>query len=450
MWSLYLKKTTTDFTKKKTWAIIWVLWAAGVCMAQEPIAAPPENEEAIPVPIRTGEETKSLGAQTFVDDVFQSTRNHFGFSLGAYQAYTTDVSRSSQERQGSGITAFMPRAFVNIGKKKSKFHLDVGAGYRLYNKHRDLNSWDYSADAQYSYQLSKRTSLQIADQFTSSYNDSWSFISLYSPLHYDLSFSNEVLFNRQRINRNSLMAELNYQVTRKASLGVFGGYNYYDYPQYGLRNANAFNLGGSFDYRLKKWLYFSSSYSTYLNYVDERYRDTQIHRLQIGGLDFRLSHSWRLWAGGGIEVSDYQGDNRIGESANAGIGYTTRNTSLNLTYQRGFTSAIGISRLMESDIASAELGYRITSRISARLQSYYYRSTEQYYGGLLKTLSGGGGLQFALRRDLFMNVDAFYQNQQAHNFSIEGLGLNRLTAYVGLQYVWPSRKRSDYQIMDTQ
>jgi hypothetical protein len=523
MSSLFHRKRTTDltnFTAKNAWIwcalVIWITWAAGISLAQEPLQTPvddqdkkgystqdllqsnqgeeqqpssDENEskeqepsttppdsqgqegysthdllqsgqekedsesgnasqagvqEPIPVPIDEEEGTKSLAGQTMVDDVFQSTRNHWGFSLNAYQAYTTDVSRIIGERRDASITAFIGRTFFNVGKRKSRFHLDLGAGYRFYNRHEDLNSWDYYGDTQYSYLLSKRASFQVSDQFTSSYNDAWSFISLYSPLHYNMNFSNEVLFNRQRITRNALSAELAFQLTRKARVGIFGGYNYYDYPQYSQRNAHAFEAGGDFNYQLTKWLYFSSRYSTYLNYVDDRYRDAQIHRLQIGGFDFHLSHSWRLWAGGGLEYTDYQNDRRVGESANAGIGYTTRNTMLNLTYQRGFTSAIGISRLMQSDIASAEFGRRITQRIGVRLQSYYYRSTDQYYGGLLETFSGGGGLEFSLSRALFMNMDCFYQNQRSHDFSIEGLGLNRLTAYVGLQYVWPSRRRGDY------
>ncbi len=123
---------------------------------------------------------------------------------------------------------------------------------------------------------------------------------------------------------------------------------------------------------------------------------------------------------------------------------------ISLTYQRGFTSAIGISRLMQSDILSAEVGHRISSRVSAILQSYYYRSSDQYYGGVLKTLSGGGGFEFALRHDLFVTINGYYQNQRTQDFSIEGLRLSRLTAFLGLQYVWPQRKRSDYQIIGTQ
>ncbi len=434
------------FGNMKLWlGLAILLFSAPLCPAQEPNDTTLDNEEPIPIPVQDTENQKSLAAKTFVDDVFQSVRNSWGFSLSAYQAYTTDISPMYGPRESSGISAVLPRTFFNAGRKKSKFHVDIGAGYRYYERHRDLNSWDYYGDAQYSYQMSKRTSFQITNQLTSSFNDSWSFLSLYSPLHYEPSFSNEVLFNRQRITRNSLQAAADFRLTKKAQFGVFGGFNYYKYPQQNLRNSNAFDVGGRFEYEFTKWLHFSSQYSTYLNYVDEQSRDAQIHRLQLAGFDFRLSHSWSLSASGGVEYTKYQNRNRFGESVSGGIGYTSRNTMFSLTYQRGFTSAIGISRLMTSNIASAELGYRITPRISARLQGYYYRSTEQDYDGLLKTFSGGGGFEFVLLRDLFLSVNSFYQNQQARNFSVDGLGLNRFSAYAGLQYVWPSRKRSDYE-----
>jgi hypothetical protein len=403
------------------------------------------KQEAIPVPIDEGEETRSLGGQTFVDDVFQNVRNRWGFSLSAYEAYSNDISRSSGPRESDSITAFIPRTFFNFGKHKSQFHIDVGAGYRRYNKHEDLSSWDYYGGAQYSYSLSKKSSLQVADQFTSSYNDSWSFVSIYSPINYNPNFSNEVLFNRQRITRNSLTGTFGYRMSKRSRLGVFGSYNLYKYAERTLGNANAFQAGANFDFRITDWLYLTNSYSVYLNRVDERFRDARIHNLQIGGFDFHLSRSWRLWAGGGISVSDYEGENRLGESVSAGIGYTSINTLFNVTYQRGFTSAIGLSELLFSDVVSASYGYRLTRWMSANLQSYYYRSSELDRHGLLETFSGGGGLQFALRRNLVASISSYYQNQRTHDFSVQGLGLNRFSAYVGLQYMWPSLKRGGYR-----
>jgi hypothetical protein len=145
--------------------------------------------QAIPVPIQMGdEEPKSLGAQSYSDDVFRSTRNRWGFSLSAYQAYTSALYNGEGVGQSSGITAATSRIFFNFGRRKSQFHIDLGVGYRRYNRSDGFNSWDYDGNANYSYRLSRSVSFTLLDQFTSSYNDSWSFLSLYSPINYYPSF----------------------------------------------------------------------------------------------------------------------------------------------------------------------------------------------------------------------------------------------------------------------
>ncbi len=399
---------------------------------------------AIPVPIAALDENESLGGKAFAEDVFRNQRNRWGFSLSAYQAYTSDISSDDQPKQSSGITAFQPRIFFNFGKRKSQFHLDLGAGYRRYNKRRQSNAWDYQGGFDYSLLISKRTSFRVADQFNSSFNDAWSFLSLSSPLDFDLLSSNEVLFNRQRINRNSIRAEIAQQLTKKARLGIFGGHRWYDYQKNTLNNSSAIEFGGNFDYQLKKWLHIASSVTAYVNLAEAGRSDARIYHVQFGGLDFRLTDGWRIWAGGGIDISDYERENRTAEHVSAGIGYTTVNTTFNVTYQRGFTSAIGISRMLMSDVASASYGRRINNWISTRLESYYYKSSEAGLGGSLKTFSSGGALDFSLRRDLVLTMNAYYQNQRTRDFSVQGLGLNRLTGYLGLQYIWPARKRGEY------
>jgi hypothetical protein len=411
---------------------------------QEAESDPSDPMNAIPIPIAEKDEGRSLGGQPFLDDVFQSSKNRWGFSLSAYQAYTSDISSENQPKQSSGITAFMPRTFFNFGRRKSLFHMDIGGGYRKYNQRQLSSAWDYYGNAYYTYRASKGTVFQLSNQFTSSFNDAWSFLSLYSPLDYDPLSSNVVLFNRQRINRNAFQAKLDYQITPKARFEVFGGHRWYDYQRNTLRNSSALEYGGSFNYRLTKWLHVSSSMTSYYNMAGTNFPDAQIYHIQIGGLDFRLSDSWRIWAGGGFDFSDYEDQNRTAEHISAGIGYTATKTSFSVTYQRGFTSAIGLSRLLMSDVASANVGRRITNWLNANLQAYYYRSNEAGTSGWLETLSGGGGLEFALRRDLVMTMNAFYQNQRSRRFSVDGLGLSRLTGYFGLQYVWPAKNRGDY------
>lgn len=401
----------------------------------EPVAEGPAG-----IGLKDSERDRSLGEQTLLDDVLLSPENPWGFSLSAFGSYTTDMARSSQ-RQPSGIAAFLPRTFFNFGKRKSRLHFDLGSGYRFYLRNSE-SSWDYYGNAQYSYRWSEDTSLEISNQFTSSFNDSWSFVSLSSPLHRDLDSSNEVLFNRQRINRNAVRASLRHSLNRKTHLSAFSGYRMYRYTQNSLRASDAIDVGGGASYEVRRWLHISTSASTYFNLTGNDSPNAKIYHIQAGGLEFYLTNSWRVWASAGLDVSDYERHTEMGENVDAGLSYTSQKLALNLSYQRSFTSGIGIARLLQSQVSAASLGYRITPWMSARVESYYYRSSEPSRGGTLETLSGGGGLEFGLRPDLVVTTNAYYQNQRTNNFSVDGLRLRRLSAHVGIQYVWPARRQA--------
>jgi hypothetical protein len=416
---------------------LWIVLCASVCIAQEPV---PDSEQGLSVPTAENAQTSRAGGKPFSTDVLENNQNRWGFILSAYQGYSTDVNTVNNDT-GANISAFVPKAFFNLGRRRSQLQVDLSAGYRKYYDRGDLNSWDYYGNARYAYQISRHTAFELSDQMTSSFNDSWSFISINAPINYRPSFSNEVMFNYQRITRNALTAEINTQIGRKATLGVFGSYNTYKYTQSSLEDADAFQVGANFDLRLTRWFNLTNSYSVYLNRVSDRVRDTQIHRLQVGGLDFHLTRNWRVWAGGGVEVSDEQGENRVGEDVNAGTEYGTDRATLSFTYQRGFTSGIGLSQLLMSDIYGAYFGHRLTAWLNANLETYYYRSSELDTNGLLETLSSGGGFQFAIRRNLIASVNCNYQTQKTHSFSTQGLDMHRFNAYVGLQYVWPSPHR---------
>ncbi len=444
--------------------IAMMVLVVGNCAAQEPPSTQPENEPpqedsvpledqkqpeaATPEPSANKEKEDGLsrGFQSLSDDIFQSARHPWGFSLSAYEGYSTDSVPGVNRYEDATITSLTPQMFLNLGRRKSKFHLDLGAGYRLYRHHKDLNGWDYSGSANYSYRFSRSVSLSITNLFTSSANDSSSSLSLFPSIRniYPTN-SREVLFDdRQRITRDSMEAELGFQLSRKARLSLSGGYDLYSYAQESITDTHALRVGAGFEYKLAKWLNFSSSYYDYLNKVDDSSRDIQIHRLTIGGFDFNLDRFWRIWMGGGIDFSHYQGRDRFQESVNAGISYDSRSLSLSSTYHRGLTSASGLSRLMQSDTFTESLGYRVTSRVSTRLAAYYTRSRESFDTGNIKTLAGNASLEFALRNDFFLSLNSSYQNQQQLHFSYGGLHVNRLSVYAGLQYVWPPRQRGDY------
>jgi hypothetical protein len=438
-----------------------ILLAVGCCAAQEsptkqlqdqqeekavPVEDQNADKAAMPFTNKNTDDDSSRGAYAFAEDAVRSSRNHWGFSLSAYEAYSTDAIRGIQKNEDATITSLAPRIFFNAGRRKTKFHMDFGSGYRLYRHHKELNDWDYAGNLQLSSQFSRSVSLQLTNLLTSSANDAASIFSFFPSIRNDYpSNSREVLFDdRQRMIRNSIQATMNFQLSRKARLGLSGGYDLYSYSQAQITDTNAIRVGADFEYKVTKWLYFTSSYYDYLNKVDDSSRDVQIHRLKFGGFDFHLTRYWRFWTGGGIDFSRYRGNDRFEENVDVGIGYGSKNTTLSATYRRGLTAASGLSRLMHSDAVGFNLGYRITSRVGSRLVSNYTRSRESFSNGTLKTIAGNASLEFALRDDLFLSLNSSYQNQQQSDFSYGGLQVNRFSVYAGLQYVWPSRRRGDY------
>jgi hypothetical protein len=83
------------------------------------------------------------------------------------------------------ITSVIPRVFFNLGKEKhnSTWMSARATGTTIAGAAGD--NWDFYGSAAFTRQLTKKVSFQVSDQFTSSFNDSWSFLSLYSPLPYE-------------------------------------------------------------------------------------------------------------------------------------------------------------------------------------------------------------------------------------------------------------------------
>lgn len=449
-----------DFGKSKRsfrgiwlWLLVGLFVADSLCHAQtqgsvyneDSSDAPVSSEEdpVIPVPVRGGivgpyeydTAARSLGAQTFRDDVFLNRRNRYGFALNFNQGYIEDLPTD----QSSGMTAAFGQAFVNFAKRRSNLHVNFGGGYRAFPEW-DFQSPEAHAEVQYSYRLAKPTSFRFFDRYSTGYNDFWEFNSMYSRSANDPDLSNEVIYNLQRITRNNFRAGLYHEIGRRINLGVFGGHQYQRYAQENLAGRNDFLLGGNFDIRLTGWLYLTNDYTLYLPVNDRETKDARIHRLRASGLDFRFG-GWRIWGGAGVEYTNYSGRHRIGFSGNAGAAYTSMNTAFSLTYQRGFTSPIGISTLLQSEIVAINLGHRFSRWMYSRLSGSYSGSADQIYYGVLETYRARATIQFALTANIQLLLNGRYNLQKTTNFFIEGLGIERLSADIGLQYVWPKGRR---------
>jgi hypothetical protein len=419
-----------------------VLMIAWLMMLLFPGFAHPQAGAEDPQQTEPPKNTAPLGARSFIGDTFSNMRNVVGFSLGMNQLYEHDILHSTNQRQSVNVSSVFPRVYLNLGRQRHQFHADYGFGYRYYHEKQELNTTEHYASASYDYQVTARSSIRISDDFTSSPN--WygaSFGPLLSLSNPTPGFSTELTLERQRIVRNYATGSFNYQATQKISLAVFGVFGSYRYDSQDLPNVNSLQAGLNYNHQITRWLFLTNSYSAYLNNVDERYQDARIHRLQVGGLQFRLGRSWEATAGGGIEYVKTYDENRLGESISAGLAWNTEANTFGFNYHRGFYSAIGIASVLQSDQGIVTLGSRMTRWLNLQLSMSFLRGFERIQSGRIRQYHASAGVDFALRSDLVASINGVYVNQTGTELGSIPLDFERYVAYVGLQYVFPGSRR---------
>jgi hypothetical protein len=310
-----------------------------------------------------------------------------------------------------------------------------------------MSGVDYNGSIAYTYNASRRLRFRLSDTASSSLNDPFSSqsLSLSTAIDWTPSPSYDVLVLPQRITRNQAGGQLDYDFTRNSHFYVSGSYNSYLYGKQEFGDVDTVQVGVGLDQRITNWLSLSSSYSTYLNNVDERLLDHQIHRLEISRFRFMLSRNVEVFASGGVGVADTRGYYRTDGMFRAGITRTSEKNVINVNYQRTMISALGYSRVLPSDVVTLGVGQRLTSRTNFRLSSSYTRSSDFDYSGLLKAYGAGAQLEHALAANLFASANYTYQYQKN---SIKALAdvqhFDRFVAFVSLQFTWPSiRLRSE-------
>jgi hypothetical protein len=424
--------------------------------SQEPFSSPMpdarQEAEGDTAQKQESRETDTFGVQSIVDQVFHNEKTRAGFSLGAHQNFTSNVLAADRLGGSTNFPSFNARFFFNRPGRNSQFHFDAGAGYRMYKRSNQLyKNWDVTGNVQYSRQLSKRTSFAISDHIFTIHNDASSLESVYSTSYfnygdpssyYNYRFSTEFLLNLQQINRNDLAGSITFETSRKSHLGIFGDYQIYDFLSSEAGNADSISAGANFAYQLTEWLSLSSSYSTYLNNVDQKYSDSRAQTVRVGDLRFHLTPNWDLWAGGGVHFSGSGGQaaNQVVGTVDAGIERYAENLSLGVRYQRGLTSIIGIPGLVNSDQVYANIRYALKRWMTLRFTSAYHRNKD-ISGGELRVFSNGGGMQIAFLKYLIASASYVYQSQKAQNFAVPGMGLNRSLVSLGLQFIWPASRR---------
>jgi hypothetical protein len=407
---------------------------------QEETANPPAASQEKTV---SAEGNESRASGSFFEKVARSTRNRMGFSIGVYESYVSNIYPSSLSRESVFVTVLGPRLFANLGRRKSRFHVDYGAAYLTYHQHGNLDNVDQSANATYSYQVSRRITLSISDRFSSATNDT---ASTFSPAFESFSASYnpsfDVFLNRQRVTQNYLDARLSFQVTRKTRLDPYASYQLYRYSVARPVDTSGIIAGLDYEHQLTKWLYFSGTISTYLDKVSSEYEASNINRLEVGGFRFKLKRHWELIVAGGADYVDSRSENHIGSTIRSGLSRTSSSNVISLYYQRGFTSIIGIAQIFQSDWVTLAMGQQITRRLGLQISGSFINGDNYSGSGGIRGYGARGSLEYALLPNLISSVTYNYQNQKDSESNITGLeDVNRSIVYVGLQYLWPSSRR---------
>jgi len=421
--------------------VLLLLAIAGTVCSQEPPQQDQPQEKA-----KEKSATESRGSRSLTDDALGNLRHQVGFSVGAFEMYQSNLFTSSLNQQTASMTTVTSRVYANFGRRKSKLHFDYGAGYMLYNNRQGLNAFEQNGNGTYNYQLSRKASFNVQDNFSSSPNGYGNFMSsIINPSSSMPSFSTEMLLPRQRITQNNLTANLGFGVG-KNQFGVFGGYNLYRFASSNAQNMDGFSVGASYNRQITRWLSLSNSYSQYLNKVDPLFRGARIHRLQVAGLNFKLGSRWEASIGGGVELANTYGRNIVREDASASLTGKSTSHMFSVQYHRGFVSSIGISGLFQSDQGIVIFGSRLTERLSLQLAASYVRGSNFYYfgnrtAGNLNYYSARGGLEYSLFQGLIASGGFTYTNQRARDIIGLPVTLDRYVVYGGVQFVFPYGNR---------
>lgn len=404
-----------------------------------------ESESPLGIPIAQPEQGDSRAARSFADLVAWNARIPIGLSLQASQGFISSVNPNPERDSSSSLSSFAGTLFANFGRKKSQLHIDIGAGYRIYRRERSMNGSEFSGNSTYSYSATKKLRFQLSDFFSSSLSDPFSNFAptLRSSIDWTSNPSFDVFFLPRRLTRNQTRAQVDYDLTKSTHLNVFGSYDMYRYGNREFADTNAVQAGAGFDQRITDWLTLATTYATYLNNVNESLRNYQIHRLEIGRLRFGITRNMEVFASGGLEAVDTTNEWRVQGMFRGGISRSSERNVLYANYQRTMISALGLTRLMRSDVVTLGFGQRFSRRINSRLTGSYMRGRTFSDAGALRGYFLRAQFEYAFLSNLFASANYGYQNQRNTIMALANIPyFDRHVAFLTLQFAWPSTRLS--------
>ena len=362
-------------------------------------------------------------------------RSPIGFSMGLFELY---VPGAGSEFKSNLFTMVRPRLFTRARTRRSQFQADYSFGYRRYNHRSQIRSTEHSAVATYAYQISRRVSFHVSDDFRSQFNDGAVLPSSSAPTLYQPSFAQGLYLPGERYTMNSLVTGLTYRAGKRSNLTAFTGYDLWRYSSSTFGNSYGIQAGMRIDLQISKWLFLDSSYSHYLNVVPLGFQSTNIQRLQAGGLKVRPTRNVELYVSGGVDSTRFLQHQQTIPSLQGGISRTSGSTLLTLVYHRGFSVAVGPQTTLAGDIVTASISQWLSSRVNINTTSSYTRGDSLDKHSKVEYLWANAELQIVMQRHVLFFTQYSLVTQHGRNLPSDNLLLSRYTVATGLQFIFPS------------
>jgi len=404
-------------------------------------AAPQARPDAVPEETPTGTiaSKEDVRSHSITDRFLSNMRSPIGFSMGVFELYAPNSGDSTIVGDKSPVfTMLRPRLFANAKGKRSQFQFDYTFGFKRYNRRSEIHSSEHTARLDFDYTLSRNATLQISDTFRSAFNDYGALPTSTAPTLYQPGFAQELYLPHERATTNSVLTGVNIRAGKRTNLTVFGSYDMWRYQTSTFANAQGFQIGIRGDHQINKWLFLNSSYSHYLNAVDPRFEAASIHRLQVGGLKFKLRRTVEIYFSGGADYTRFQGTAEPAASYEAGFSKGSGSTLFSAVYHRGLSTAVGPQTTFNGHVVSLSLTQWLTRRVDLQISSGYTRGAALKQNTNIEYLGGSAEIQIQVQQHVLFSVQSSYVSQRGANLLSATPLLNRYTVTSGIQFIFPS------------
>jgi hypothetical protein len=410
----------------------------GWAQLQEPVRPEETQDEVDPRDVNVKRTPEAASSVT--DRITRGSKNRFGLTAGAYEAYSTNLYNTGLNDTGGAITFLSSQVFTNFGNRRTRFHADYGLGYRMYTTSDRSDAADHQGMLTLDTKLTNAVTWSLYNSVSSMRNDYISYMGPVvpgagSPTSPDRVYVGEYVLQPQRTFHNNAATALAFQLGRSTMFKVTGGYQTVRYNLAREFNQNAFYGAAALSHRFSKWLSFSSSYTRYFAQSTRYFRDTQIQQLRVGELEFNLSRRWVARCAGGLEYAKYVSTHLTG-GADASLTHTSEKNRFQLSYRRGFTTLFGLPGVFMMNTGSIWFVQSLSRIVSFELRGDYQRGTYYENSGNLDFYDAAAALQVGLRHDLVASLNLAYRKQVTKRLSYGIWDFDRYIAYVGLQYFW--------------